>query len=1134
MSDAPTPEQLLADAAWLKRLAVTLAGNETDADDLVQESWIAAWKRRPDPERPLRPWLAKVIRDVAGMKRRSERRRAAREESSVDHDAVTASPDSLLDQMRLHRLLVDLVLGLDEPFRATIIARFVEGRTSASIARSLRVPESTIRGRLREGLARLRVQLDQARGKRNAWAPAVLVFAHGGLHVVKTKRTAFVVLALLALLLGAALIVRRALRPNDDESATIVASTAPAAVGMRGSGTPEPSMPPAASWLTAMGDRAHLIRGRVVDEAGNGVAGATVELQGWASALANVAETRVTTDNDGTFRLRPRSSWNYIVVASAPDRSPATATVDSRKPDMADVVLVLTACTSTAEGAVTDSGGGPIAGATVQDMRGLMGPFGPAVSTSADGRYSLCLSPGLHRLIVGADGYEHVLRVLEGHDRGRQRVDVELAIAATVTGRVIDESGAPLPNVQVGLWPWTWESGGPAPRAGLTGDDGRFEIRNVGAGRFEVTAWDSDHVVQGRQAVTVEAGREAEVVLRLANAISVSGVVRIDGKALPGAAVAIAAPTVPIPSKTLGVITHDDGTFTAHAAAAHPRARIEVSGYDVLSPRFVDTTHGAIANLVVDVSSSPKVQGHVIYRGQPVADAEVHIRGPSLRTDVRTDSAGNFEAPLQAGTYTLEANSDALGAFSVTPIHVIAPTTRPVTIELDADARIFGKVVDKTGTPIVGVQVSAVRQEGNDSANGTTAVDGSFALDQLAGNGVYKITVRAYPYAQQSLPWAGDAPAPVTMTDSHARCGPLQLVVDRITGEISGSVVDDTNAPVADAIVRVIPWAGLPVAGPAWPLTRSDVDGHFRLSTSGPGPFTLEASLGNGPQATTENITAGTRGVEIRLVRTGEVQGTLVGLADARVWLQRSGVVSNNASYVARVDGEHFRATNLLPGVYVVGALSDSNPGATATVTVRSGEVTAVTLAATDSRPLDGRVTYFGGTTPVVGATCAAASASGQSFPPALAQMARAGIRTATTDANGGFRIADAPAADAVVFCTQTPERTSGTVLVPANAFASVQVVRRSDTPSDVGIIMDWTVLQARVAGVKPDSPAARAGILPGDVVVSVDGANVERLGIEAVHVLITAHELGAHVVLGFDRGGSRFVRTLTTVPFDE
>ncbi|HTR56302.1 MAG TPA: sigma factor [Kofleriaceae bacterium] len=79
MDDTPTAEQLLADAAWLKRLVVTLAGNEIDADDLVQESWLAAWRRKVDPTRPLRPWLSKVVRDLAGMKRRSDHRRTSRE-----------------------------------------------------------------------------------------------------------------------------------------------------------------------------------------------------------------------------------------------------------------------------------------------------------------------------------------------------------------------------------------------------------------------------------------------------------------------------------------------------------------------------------------------------------------------------------------------------------------------------------------------------------------------------------------------------------------------------------------------------------------------------------------------------------------------------------------------------------------------------------------------------------------------------------------------------------------------------------------------------------------------------------------------------------------------------------------------
>ena len=48
MAEVPSAEQLLQDIAWLKSLANMLANDRDDADDLVQEAWIAAWRRQPD------------------------------------------------------------------------------------------------------------------------------------------------------------------------------------------------------------------------------------------------------------------------------------------------------------------------------------------------------------------------------------------------------------------------------------------------------------------------------------------------------------------------------------------------------------------------------------------------------------------------------------------------------------------------------------------------------------------------------------------------------------------------------------------------------------------------------------------------------------------------------------------------------------------------------------------------------------------------------------------------------------------------------------------------------------------------------------------------------------------------------
>ena len=215
MAEVPSAELLLQDIAWLKRLATSLASDRDDADDLVQEAWIAAWRRQPDAARPLRAWFTKVVRDLAGMKHRSDRRRAARH-ALTDDAQVPAAPDELVAQIRLHKLLVELVLELDEPYRSTIIGRFVEGRTSASIAQSLGIPAGTVRKRLHEALSRLRAGLDTNAGDRKRWAPAVLAFAKGGVQVAKPTKLVLVVLAALLLVSAAVVMIVLLTRGGGD------------------------------------------------------------------------------------------------------------------------------------------------------------------------------------------------------------------------------------------------------------------------------------------------------------------------------------------------------------------------------------------------------------------------------------------------------------------------------------------------------------------------------------------------------------------------------------------------------------------------------------------------------------------------------------------------------------------------------------------------------------------------------------------------------------------------------------------------------------------------------------------------------------------------------------------------------
>jgi thiol-disulfide isomerase/thioredoxin len=72
------------------------------------------------------------------------------------------------------------------------------------------------------------------------------------------------------------------------------------------------------------------------------------------------------------------------------------------------------------------------------------------------------------------------------------------------------------------------------------------------------------------------------------------------------------------------------------------------------------------------------------------------------------------------------------------------------------------------------------------------------------------------------------------------------------------------------------------------------------------------------------------------------------------------------------------------------------------------------------------------------------------------------------------------------------------------------------------------------VRGVVPDSPAERAGLLPGDLILMVDGERVQRPG--DVSGIVTAHRAGEQLGLVLRRAGAErlFSATLDPLPNDE
>src|SRR5256885_11828889 len=89
-SNSLTAEEILSHSAWLHRLAARLV-NPSDADDVVQDTWIAAMRSPPSGE--VRPWLGQVARNLARNRGRTAgrwRTRAERIRAADDVPLPTA------------------------------------------------------------------------------------------------------------------------------------------------------------------------------------------------------------------------------------------------------------------------------------------------------------------------------------------------------------------------------------------------------------------------------------------------------------------------------------------------------------------------------------------------------------------------------------------------------------------------------------------------------------------------------------------------------------------------------------------------------------------------------------------------------------------------------------------------------------------------------------------------------------------------------------------------------------------------------------------------------------------------------------------------------------------------------------
>ncbi len=141
-------------APYLFGVARALSGDAHDAEDLVQETFMGAFRTRFRGESSLRTWLVKILMRRAGMLRRSRRREA--DVISLDanrFDEPSQKEGSGADaRMDLSRMLETL----SPEHRQVILLREIEGLSYEQIAETLGLPRGTVESRLHRAREELR------------------------------------------------------------------------------------------------------------------------------------------------------------------------------------------------------------------------------------------------------------------------------------------------------------------------------------------------------------------------------------------------------------------------------------------------------------------------------------------------------------------------------------------------------------------------------------------------------------------------------------------------------------------------------------------------------------------------------------------------------------------------------------------------------------------------------------------------------------------------------------------------------------------------------------------------------------------------------------------------------------------
>jgi RNA polymerase sigma factor (sigma-70 family) len=842
------PEALLAQSNWLRRLARGLVRDENAAEDLAQDTWVAALRAKPAD---LRAWMNVVARNFARRSQRDAGLRASHEPRAAQVERVEG-PDEIAARVELQRKLAEALLALEEPFRSALVLRYLDGHSTIQVAERLGVSHDAARQRISRGLAKLREKLDhEHRGGRAGWMSALVPFAHvpkasitGGLLLMgtKTKIAVAVLTATFGLWLWKGPLAPTALEPEPGitavaplsaETTREVAAQSPLDAS-KGDSRTEVLIPTIASRIADPAP-ANVLRGIVLDPKDRPVEGARIvassslsyDYQTLDLAIASRSEHagEARSGADGRFELPLDPARAYQLAVDKPGF--AQATLGRRHPG--ETVTVHLPYGAAIEGRVTQGESKlPVANARVRCfLRGNDSPdgarFEQASVTDAGGNYRIdTLPPGILFLEASATGLP-VSDWIEVHPEASKTItqDVNLVAKAWVRGVVLDAlTNAPIAGAELSS---SW-----VMRNNATADaQGRFELP------LDSRFWQEFYVrAPGYGFRGVALGEDARetgaegVEVRLAPARRVRGrVLDSNGAPVGGAYVAACASEYGATQRHDWIAGLSDAEGRFDLVDLRPDMQhslfVRAQGFgsvvyefpasesaDVLVqlPDLVLRPAGSISGMVVDENDHPLPDLKVELRGNNADRGQWDVRGGAFldtyvgQREGRTDDRGLFTFDeLAAGEYQVELRRDSHQITGKESVALRASERRiGVKLVLANGVTLTGRVRDREGKPVRGIYVSIEpTAEGLSDCDVQTGDEGRFSARGIVP-GAYRIQL--WP----PRPNPDDPAAPVFVhTDfPHIQADGREVELVMEDGVwLAGIVLEADGTPVAIAEV---------------------------------------------------------------------------------------------------------------------------------------------------------------------------------------------------------------------------------------------------------------------------------------------------------------------------------------------